>query len=360
LALAGTAVAAPPQLDARAWVIENPATGEVLASHDATTEMPIASITKLMTVLVVLEHRRLTDVVTVDPRVTTVGQESVDLEAGEQLTVHDLLKAALIQSANDAADALALSVSPDFPAFARLMNAKARALGLTDSHFVRPDGLDAPGEYSSARDVTRLALAAMRIPVVRQLVGETNDEIPGGRELHTWNDLLGVVPGVFGVKTGHTDGAGWCQVAADRGIGVTVYATILGSPDEAQRDADLTRLLAWGLGQYRTVDAITAGHVYATTLLPFGRPALGLVAATPALTTVRVGRSLTERVVAPTAVALPVSSGEALGSVQVWNGTHLLATRPLVASRSVARPSAVRRLRWYGKRAAHHLLGFFT
>ncbi len=143
LVATASAIAAPPQLDARAWLVENPVTGEVLASHDATAELPIASITKLMTVLVVLGHHQLSDVVTVDPRVASVGQESVHLRAGEHLTVRDLLKAALIQSANDAADALALSVAPDFPAFADLMNAKAQELGLTESHFVRPDGLDA-------------------------------------------------------------------------------------------------------------------------------------------------------------------------------------------------------------------------
>ena len=359
--LAGAAGAAsPPHLDARAWLVENPSTGEVLASHDATTELPVASITKLMTVLVVLDRHRLTDVVRVDPRVTSVGQESAELRGGELLTVRDLLKAALIQSANDAADALALSVAPDFPAFADLMNAKAGQLGLTESHFVRPDGLDAPGEYSSARDVTRLALAAMRIPVVRQFVGETNDSIPGGRELHTWNDLLGVLPGVFGVKTGHTSAAGWSQVAADRGGGVTIYGTILGSPSRTQRNDDLTQLLVWGISQYRTVDAISTQRIYATARLPFGRPALALVASQPQLAVVRVGRPLTERVVAPAVVSLPVASGQVLGRVEVWNGDHLLASRPLVASRSVSRPSMAGRLGWYAKHAVRHLLGFFT
>ena len=339
-----------------AWLVENAATGEVLASHDASTKMPIASITKLMTVLVALDHHGLTDVVSVDSRATTVGQESVHLRAGETFTVRDLLKGALIQSANDAADALALSVAPDFASFADLMNAKAQELGLTDSHFVRPDGLDAPGQYSSARDVTRLALAAMRIPVVREFVAETDDTIAGGRALHTWNDLLGVLPGVFGVKTGHTSGAGWSQVAADSGGGVTIYATILGSPSREQRNDDLTELLVWGLSQYRTVDAISAHRTYASARLPYGRAALGLVASQSLLEVVRVGRPLTERVVAPTVVSLPVTQGQVLGRVEVWNGHHLLASRPLVASRSVPRPSAAGRVRWYTTRTVHHVL----
>ena len=137
--------------------VENARSGQLLASHAASERLPIASITKLMTLIVALGHLKLDQIVTVDPRAAAVGQESVYLTAGEQISVADLVKAALIQSANDAADALALATAPSFPAFAALMNAKARELGLVDTHFVRPDGLDAAGEYSSAHDVTLLA-----------------------------------------------------------------------------------------------------------------------------------------------------------------------------------------------------------
>ena len=106
--LAGSAAAAPPKVEARAWLVENPVTGEVLATHHARAPLAIASITKLMTVLVALDHHGLSDIVEVDRRVTAVGEASAHLRAGEAITVRDLAKAALIQSANDAADALAL------------------------------------------------------------------------------------------------------------------------------------------------------------------------------------------------------------------------------------------------------------
>ena len=354
-----TAAAAPtPAPDARAWLVENPVTGEVLASHAARERMPIASITKLMTVLVALDHLRLGDIVTVDPRAAAVGQESIALAAGEELTVGDLVKGALIQSANDAADALALATVPSFEQFADLMNAKARRLGLADSHFVRPDGLDAPDEYSSARDVTRLAEAAMRRPVVRNTVDQVSGEIEGGRTLHTWNDLLGVVPGVFGVKTGHTDGAGWSQVAAVRRDGATVYATILGSPSRTQRNADLSALLAYGLAQYRLVDAITGGRRYVDVGLPYGRDPLPLVARASLGTVVRLGHTLTQRVVAPASVSLPVRRGEPLGRVQIWDGTRLVGSRPLVAAHSVDRPGIAGRAGWYARRTVHNVVGF--
>ena len=152
----------PPVVDAKAYTIVDAATGEVLASSHAHDRIPIASITKLMTVLVALQHHKLTDVVSVDPRAAAVGESTVGLEPHEQITVHDLLEGALIQSANNSADALALSIAPSYPAFAELMNAKAAQLGLADTHFVRPDGLDAPGEYSTAADVTHLARVLMR------------------------------------------------------------------------------------------------------------------------------------------------------------------------------------------------------
>jgi D-alanyl-D-alanine carboxypeptidase (penicillin-binding protein 5/6) len=360
--LAASALAAPPpQPQASAWLVVNAGTGERLAGTNARMRVPIASITKLMTVLVVLDRRGLDDVVTVDARAAAVGQEAIPLQGGERLSVRDLVRAALIQSANNAADALALSVAPDFPSFAALMNEKARALGLGDSHFVRPDGLDAPGAVSSARDVTALAEQAMRIPFVRETVRQVTATISGGRDLHTWNDLLTVVPGLFGVKTGHTNGAGWSEVAAVRGeAGTTIYATILGSPSREQRNADLQTLLAWGLSEYRVVDAISRQRTYARARLPFGRGEVALVAARPLRLVVRPGRPLVERVIAPTALDLPIHAGEAVGRVEIWSRGKLLGRRPLVPARAVGSPAPQARLGWYTRRTVHNVLGLFS
>jgi D-alanyl-D-alanine carboxypeptidase (penicillin-binding protein 5/6) len=356
LVLTATARAAgPPPVQAHAFLIEDARTGEVLASFHAHDRLPIASITKLMTVLVAIEHHRLDDVVTVDARAAAVGESSAGLDAGDRLTVGDLIKGALIQSANDAADALALSVAPDFPAFARLMNARAAELGLADTHFVRPDGLDAAGEYSSAADVTALARTLMRIRFVRQTVGEETDTIAGGRTLHTWDDLLSEFPPTIGVKTGHTSSAGWCQVAAARGRGITVYATLLGSPSRALRNEDLESLLVWGLGQFTLVPAVQAQRVYAEASVPYGRAPLELIASKPLLTVARLGRPLTQTVVAPTAVHLPVRAGTVLGRVEIRERGRLVGTRDLVASRTINKPGVVRRLGWYAGRTLHHL-----
>jgi D-alanyl-D-alanine carboxypeptidase (penicillin-binding protein 5/6) len=314
-----------------------------------------------MTVLLTMQRARLDAVVSVAPAAAAVGESSINLAPNERMTVRDLLKGALIQSANDAADALAAYVGGgSIERFVGLMNAKARQLGLTDTHFVRPDGLDASGAASSARDVTRLARIVMRIPFVRRTVRERTAVISGGRTLHTWNDLLAVDPGVVGVKTGHTSLAGWSQVAAAQGPYGLVYATILGSPSRAQRNADLERLLSWGEDRFRAVAAVQRGRVYAWARAPLGRKPVPLVAPRRLVRIVRVGRSLVERVVAPAVVSLPLRRGQRLGEVRVFAGPTLVARSPLVARQAVERPDLGGRIEWYGGQALHHAWSWIT
>ncbi len=354
--LAAPAQGAVPTVHSSAYVVVDARTGDVLAASRQHTHLPIASITKLMTVLITLEHHKLTDEVTVDPRAAAVGESTIGLHRGERLTVRDLLKAALIQSANDAADALALSIAPDYTAFAMLMNAKAAELGLRDSHFVRPDGLDLPDEYSSAADATKLGRLVMRTRFVRETVREETKTIAGGRVLHTWDDLLSQFPQAIGVKTGHTGAAGWCQVAAARGRGVTIYATLLGAPTRSVRNADLQALLEWGIAQFRVVPIVQRARDYADVELPYGDAPLALHVAKPFFGVVRVGLPLTERVIAARSVSLPVHAGDVLGRVEVRSGGRLLVRRDLVASRTVNKPRLIRRLGWYAGRAGHNLL----
>jgi serine-type D-Ala-D-Ala carboxypeptidase (penicillin-binding protein 5/6) len=342
-------------------MVENGATGEVLLAHDPRQRVPIASITKLMTVLLTLQHARLNDVVTVTSAAASVGESSANLRPGEKLTVRDLLEAALIQSANDAADALADFVGHgDRARFVAMMNARARRLGLRDTHYVRPDGLDAAGHFSSARDVTFLARVLMHYPVVRQIVRRRTAAIAGGQPLHTWNDLLYSYPGIYGVKTGHTSAAGWSEIAAARRNGVAIYATLIGSPDRGRRNADLTRLLDWGFSRYVRARPVLKGRAYATARLAYGRHALKLVAAASLAASLRVDHPVVRRIVFPDVVSLPVSRGQSLGQVRIYQRGRLVGAVPLVASRSVNRPGVAGRVGWYAGRTLHHMGGWFS
>jgi D-alanyl-D-alanine carboxypeptidase (penicillin-binding protein 5/6) len=208
------------------------------------------------------------------------------------------------------------------------MNDKARELGLTDTHFSRPDGLDAPRHYSSARDVFSLARVAMRTPVIRKTVRIRTATIQGGRPLRSWNDLLFTYAGTIGVKTGHTDEAGWSEVAAVRRNGVTLYAVLLGGPTREQRNAALVRLLEWGFDQYRRIDAVQQGRAYAEVALPFSDDRLRVVAPAAVSASVLVDHALVERIVTPTLAELPVEKGERLGEVRVFDGDRLVASSP--------------------------------
>jgi D-alanyl-D-alanine carboxypeptidase (penicillin-binding protein 5/6) len=359
--LSMAAHAAAPHVTARAYLVENPVTGEVLVQHGAWARAPIASLTKLMTVLVTLDRARWNDVVRVRSDAAQVGESTVNLRAGERLTIGDLVKAALIQSANDAADALAEYVSHgDQKAFVALMNDKARQLGLNGTHFVRPDGLDAPGHYSTAHDVTTLAQVAMRDPRIRSVVRQRTATIAGHRHLHTWNDLLGVFRGLYGVKTGHTAAAGWCEVAAVRRNGVTLYTTVLGSPDRSQRNIDLAALLRWGISRYRPVWLVKPGRVYLRASVGYGKPSVPIVAQKSVARAVRVDKPVVERVIAPAALELPVERGSRVGELRVYSGRRLIARSPLVAGLSVSKPGFGGKVGFYASRTLRHIGGWFS
>jgi D-alanyl-D-alanine carboxypeptidase len=359
-AVAGRPPAGAPTIDAHAYLVVNAATGDVLLSKNADKRLAIASLTKLMTVDVALQRLDLNQYVTVSKSATKAGEESAHLRAGERIKVSDLVRAALIQSANDAADALAGAASGgDLKLFANWMNDEAQQIGLTHTHFVRPDGLDAPGHYSSARDITRLAQWVMGLPVVREDVRMRTSTISRGRRLTTWNDLLGAFRGVVGVKTGHTDEAGWCQVALLRRNGLQIYATILGSPSRSKRNHDLAALLRFALSRYQVVPVARVGDSLAKVETAYGREAVPVTVSRSLTVSVRADRPLVEKLILPRRLVLPVRRGQHVGEVRVYSGSKFLGERELVAMRSVGKPSLLGKVGWYGKQTIHNLYGWF-
>jgi len=355
-----TRTADVPRVAASAWYLVGE-DGAVLAQGNARQQHSIASITKLMTAIVVLEQASLSDVVRVSPRAAGVGESTVYLRAGEELTVATLLRAMLVRSANDAAEALALHVGEGSTSrFVAFMNAKARELGLADTNFENPHGLDAQGHVSSARDVTGLIRYALGVPFIRDALDRSTVSLPGGRVFPTTDDLLVSWPALVGGKTGHTRDAGWSEAAGARDGGVTVYGTVLGSDTRSSRNDALRELLAFGLTQYRRITAIDASRVYAEAETGYGRAAVELVAARAVVRTIRLGTSLVERVVAPSSVALPVRKGQRFGRVEIYDGNRLVASSNLVAAAPVSEPGLLGKARWYATQTAENLWGIFT
>jgi serine-type D-Ala-D-Ala carboxypeptidase (penicillin-binding protein 5/6) len=343
------------RVGAAAWYLVGE-DGTVLAQRNSRRSRAIASITKLMTAIVALEHARPSDVVRVDPAAAGVGGSTIFLRAGEELTVAELVRGTLIPSANDAATALALHVGDGSSAhFVSLMNAKAIELGLADTTFTNPHGLDEPGHLSSARDATQLVRYALGIGLLRDALSRTTFSLPGGRDFPATGDLNATWPLFLGGKTGHTQAAGWSEAGAARARGATVYGAVLGGDSRAARNEALQSLLRYGLARYRRIAAVDSTRVYATAETGYDRPAVDLVASSTLPRTVHESSPLVERVVAPASVGLPVRQGQRLGRVEIWDGDRLVASSNLVAAADVSEPGLLRKSAWFAERTAANL-----
>jgi serine-type D-Ala-D-Ala carboxypeptidase (penicillin-binding protein 5/6) len=348
-----------PRIDAEAWYLVGQ-DGNVLAQRNSRRSRAIASITKLMSTIVALERTRPSDLVRVPAAAAAIGGSTIFLQGGEELTVSELVRATLIPSANDAATALALHAGGgSTERFVSLMNAKARELGLTDTTFVNPHGLDAAGHLSSARDATLLVRHALGIPILRDALGRTSFTFQG-RDFPSTDDLNASWAPLLGAKTGHTEDAGWSEAAGARARGATVFGAVLGGDSRADRNDALRTLLAYGLARYRVIAAVDSTRVYATAETGYGRPSVDLVAPRTIRRTVHESTSLIERVIAPRSLGLPVRGGQRLGRVEVWDGDTLLASSNLVAASDVSEPGFFGKASWFLKATASNMWGLVS
>jgi serine-type D-Ala-D-Ala carboxypeptidase (penicillin-binding protein 5/6) len=360
LGLSETARATAPAVQAQAFVVQSTVDGKTLAARGAGTPRAMASITKLMTVLVALRRLSLDDEVVVPAVAARVGESSIGLRTGQRVPVRDLVIGALVPSANDAATTLAVAAGGTLPRFVASMNRTARELGLDHTHYANPHGLDAPGHVSTASDSATLLRAALRIPIIERYVGESRATLSDGRVVRSTDNLLGTIPGLVGGKTGHTAQAGWSQVAFARSGSVGITAAVLGSPSEAQRDADLTALLRFGLASYRPALVVDRDRTYALVTVGWGKAPLALVAPRSIVRPAPTGRPLVERVVAPVVETLPVQAGQPLGTVVVRDGNRIVARSPLVAARAQPVPTFAQKARWVAGSTVDRLKGLVS
>jgi D-alanyl-D-alanine carboxypeptidase (penicillin-binding protein 5/6) len=339
-----------PDLPARAFVLIDAQSGAELAALNADAHLPPASLTKLMTAYILFGDLRagklkLDELVTVSRYAARLPGARMFLREGEQVPVEELFKGMLVQSGNDAAFALVERASGTLPAFVARMNTKAAELGLTNTHFANATGLNNPQHYSSARDLTHLAVAVQR----------DFPEYAGWFALHEYrwagitqpnrNPLLRD-PGVDGLKTGHTEAAGYCLVASAQRDGMHLIATLLGTDSEHERARSGRQLLDFGFQQFETrllyrsdapvatlpvwegeTDAVTLGvnRDIWVTLPRGGFPAF------------RAEANL------PSTQLAPVTRGEALGQLEFEYNGQALAELPLVALASVPEGSLAKR-----------------
>ncbi len=331
--------AGAPGTSARAAFLME-AGGAVLYEKNADERLPMASTTKIMTALVALDCLDPDALVTVPPEACGVEGSSVYLSPGEKLTARDLLAAVLLESANDAAAALAFAAAGGIEPFAELMNEKAAQLGLMSTHFVNPHGLDDEEHYTTARDLARLTAEALRNDLFRSLVGMKNAVIErdgsGPRALINHNRLLRMSGDVIGVKTGYTKRSGRCLVSAAQKDGVLLIAVTLSDPDDWD---DHLALHAYGFSRCRRVILAEAGEI--VLRVPCAGAPDGFVTASnpsalslcltdsPALTRVIEGERL---------LFAPVEKGTRIGVVTFYADGNPVASLPLLAAESIPAP----------------------
>lgn len=317
--------------------------GRVLWARNPNARRSMASITKIMTAVVALEHSTLNEQVVVPREAASVGQSTAYLVAGERLPMRDMLAAMLVKSGNDAAVSIATHVGGNEEHFVAMMNAKARELGLAHTHFENPHGLDARGQYSTAADLSTLARYAMSNPKFRKIVAKKKVTVgkKGNRHVLESTDLLlGNYQGAIGVKTGNTDSAGYSVVSAAQRGGVTLYAVVLGTQSDPRRFRDARELLDWGFAHYRPQSLASSG-----TIVGEAPVSDYLDVSVPAAVSVDASANVLDlngtirRVVTIAPVKAPVRVGDRVGSVTFTQDAKLIAGMPLVATREVRRPN---------------------
>lgn len=348
LAFAAPAVGAKgPELEARAWALIDARTGAVLDSHAAARHLPIASTTKLMTAYVALQELPLDKIVRAAPYSAIYGESLLELRPGQQISVRDLLYGLILRSGNDAAYDLALAAAGSQARFVRMMNQRAAALGLADTHYANPIGLDAPGNYSSARDLAVLGQRLLRIPAFAEIAAArsaTLRSLRPPRRIDTLNDLLYRAPWATGVKTGHTFDAGYVLVGAGRQKGVELISAVIGTTTETGRDLESMQLLEYGFSQYERLVPIHAGEKLAEASIRYGDGELPLRAARTVAVGLRRDQRLSVAVRAPSEVDGPVRRGAPLGRATVFVDGLRAAAVPLRAARKVPKASAFDRV----------------
>jgi len=345
----------PPSVSAASAVLADLETGQILFARDANEERPIASLTKLMTAVLVLHRADPRDMVTVSTRASTdvggIGVSELGLRDGERISVEQLLYALLLQSANDAAVALAEHVSGSVAAFVRAMNVEARRLGMRHTLFFSPNGLDDRG-YSTALDLARLMRAAYAEPLFRRIDTTRFHEIasPSGppREIQNRDVLLWLYKGAIGGKTGYTAAARFCVVAAAQRENVRLVSVVLGDPGEPFSDA--ASMLNYGYAAFDREPLVEQGH-------PFGEVdveghSVPVAAPSPLAALVPSASRIRYDVVARPGVPYPPLRGQAVATLQVRAGSTVLRRMPLVVTKVPPPPPPTDDGPWWRRAAA--------
>ena len=318
-------------VSAKAAILMHADSGRVLYEKNADEHMLIASTTKIMTAIVVLEHCELDDLVEVDSRSAGIEGSSMYLKAGESYTVEDLLYGLLLVSGNDAASALALHVADSMEEFAELMNSKAAELGMTESSFKNAHGLDEEGHYSTARDMAKLAAYCIGNEDFARIAGTVSHTV-GEQTLVNHNRLLREYDGCLGLKTGYTMAAGRTLVTCAERDGARYVCVTLNDPDDWD---DHKALYDWAFANYSFAEVIPAGLSYEVPLISGAEMTAPAETEGAAYALIQNGESYDMELELPAFAFAPISEGERAGRAVACSDGQEIASVRIVYSEDV-------------------------
>ena len=331
-------------LNAKSAILMEEATGNILYESNPDERLPIASVTKVMTMLLIMEavdsgKISLDDMVTVSENAMSYGGSTMFLETGEQLTVNDMLKGIAVASANDGCVAMAEHLAGSESAFVDMMNEKAKGLGMENTHFMNTNGLDEDDHYSSARDVAIMSRELMKHETIFNYTSIWMDTLRGGKfQLANTNKLIRFYDGANGLKTGSTSKALCCLSAAAKRNDMQLIAVVLGAPTSAERFASAKSLLDYGFANYAVNTQITAGDEVQKIAVEKGvDKEVGVVAGDSCSTLVKKGQedNITKEIKIDETITAPIEAGQKIGTMTISRDGEVIADIDLNASSTV-------------------------
>jgi D-alanyl-D-alanine carboxypeptidase (penicillin-binding protein 5/6) len=350
----------PPALNATSWLLMDARTGHIITENNIDQRVPPASLSKMMTSYIAsqqisLGNITLQDQVLVSENAWRKGGSKTYIEVGQRVSVEDLLRGVIIQSGNDASIALAEHIAGSEDAFASLMNQQAERLGMRETHYDNATGWPSPGQYTTARDLAKLARALIYDYPEHYRKYSDKEFVYNGIRQSNRNRLLWLDSSVDGIKTGHTEEAGYCLVSSAMRDDTRLVAVVMGTPSDKVRSAESLKLLTYGFRFFETVRTHTQGQELSQTKLWYGEAdQLRLGTAQEIWLTVPKGATadIQMKLSFPERLTAPFKAGETLGKLQLSLDGEIIHEAPLVSLDNAPEGSIFRRL-W------HFVLLFF-
>lgn len=341
-------VSAAPQLDikAKSVILTEASTGNVMYEQNSDERLPMASVTKVMTMLLTMEaidsgRIAMDDMVTASERAKSMGGSTIFLDAGEQMSVHDLLKGIAVASGNDACVAMAEYIAGSESEFVRMMNERAKQLGMNNTNFVNTNGLDTEGHYSSARDIAIMSRELIKHEKIFEFTTIWTDSLRGGEfGLANTNKLIRFYNGANGLKTGSTDEALFCLSASAKREGMQLIAVVLGSPTSQDRFDAARTLLDYGFANYKMMKVANTDEAIAFVPVEKGTEqsvALKCESEFTMLTSKSGQEDIEIKTQIPESVPAPVKKGDKVGKIIFFSKGEQICEMALTAAEDVQR-----------------------